>query len=140
MDQTARELPRVKEWLGSRGLPSRKVRVIPVFDRGGTIDAEALFSRTRRATQAPCLYVRKSIFITWNGDVLPCSNDIAGGNVYGNVLRADAEALVRSWRADLASTKVGYDICRSCDHHSRDSMTTGWLATSLSPMSPGAPA
>jgi MoaA/NifB/PqqE/SkfB family radical SAM enzyme len=137
MDRTRQELSRVREWLGSRGLPSRRLRIIPVFDRGGTVDTRALFARIHRTSLAPCVYVRKSIFIAWNGDALPCSNDIAGGHVYGNVLRTSGEELVRSWRADLASTNVGYDICRTCDHHSRDSMATGWLAARSSGISPG---
>ena len=128
MDLTRAELDRVRRWLTVRGLPASQIRVIPVFSRGGTIDTQALFSRIHRPVQAPCVYVRKSMFIAWNGDLLPCSNDIAGAHPYGNLEDADAEQLSATWNDQLASTHVGFEICRACDHQSRDSLPTSWLA------------
>jgi radical SAM protein with 4Fe4S-binding SPASM domain len=128
MDLTRVEMDRVRQWLTVRGLPASQFRVIPVFSRGGTIDTQALFSHIHRPAQAPCVYVRKSMFIAWNGDLLPCSNDIAGAHPYGNLEDADAEQLSATWNTQLASTHVSFEICRACNHQSRDSLPTSWLA------------
>lgn len=127
MDNTQDELSHVRAWLAERGLDARMVRVIPVFSRGGTVDTSMLFSKIHRPAQAPCVYVRKSIFVAWNGDVLPCSNDIEGAHPYAHVLENGPAEIVRRWQEQLASSNVAFEMCRQCDHHSRDSVGTAWL-------------
>ncbi|MFJ4742800.1 radical SAM/SPASM domain-containing protein [Streptomyces sp. NPDC088775] len=127
MERNREELATVRNWIRSRGLPPSRMHVIPVFSRGGTVDTEQLFARIHRPTAAPCLYVRKSVFIAWNGDLLPCSNDIRGEYPYGNVEQDASGLLLRRWQENLATSEMTYEICRSCDHHSRSSLRTGWF-------------
>ena len=125
MEANKHETDTVRQWLESVGLPAKRLCLIPCFSRGGHLDTVSLGGeRNRRAGR--CLYLRKAIFIAWNGDVLPCSSDIPGAHVLGNVRTLDGDDLLAGWRSRLARA-VRYDMCRTCDHFTRDSLETTWF-------------
>jgi radical SAM protein with 4Fe4S-binding SPASM domain len=126
MDCNRDEVDRVRHWMTSLGLARGRLRTIPVFSRGGYVDVSEFVSLTRRPSAAHCLYSFKSLFIAWNGDVLPCSNDIEGHHAYANVAENDAEEVLERW-FEMARRPVSFEMCRACDHHSRDCYPTDWF-------------
>lgn len=128
MESNLGEIDSFRTWLEKLGLPPSRLRIIPCFSRGGFIDTSALTGKARKQPAGRCLYVKKSLFIAWNGDVLPCSNDIRGDEIYANVLQQDSVALLDKWRDELLSASLNFDICKKCDHYVRDSISTEWFA------------
>lgn len=127
LDANAHEVRQMRQFVSGLGIPAGRLGLIPVFSRGGTVDVSVLPNSRRPAAPGHCLYLRKSLFVAWNGDLLPCSNDVAGHHSWGNVNDDAVDDIVDRWWRDLALTPAGFEMCRACDHHTRGSLPTGWF-------------
>lgn len=123
----ASELPRVRALVEGIGISGERVGVIPVFSRGGTIDSNLLSGGIARKGRGRCLAVRKGIYVAWNGDVMPCSNDVNGTLIFGNAFSQSAEEVKRIWQTQFLAKPLEYEICRSCDHFLRETQETAWF-------------
>lgn len=131
MDSNRAEVEDLRLWLAEHGLSPGRLRLIPVFSRGESIQSASLSHEGEREVGAHCLYTRKSMFVAWDGRVLPCSNDIQGSQAYGHVLEQPPEALIRMWWDDLVRAQYAFDACARCDHASRRSLSTSWFEHAL---------
>jgi MoaA/NifB/PqqE/SkfB family radical SAM enzyme len=127
MEENAHEQAEIEAWLIALGLPASRLRRIPCFSRAGFVDLRALSCGPRRRSSGRCLYVRKSLFFAWNGDVLPCSNDIAGVEVYARIAECKGAELLRRWCDNLLSRPMRLGICQNCDHFLRATLETDWF-------------
>jgi hypothetical protein len=127
LERNAEQVGALRKWLAARGITDERIHLIPCFSRGGLVDVGRLGTGRSSDSVGRCLYVRKSLFIAWNGDLLPCSNDIAGGHVYANVLRDSPEEIAARWRDRLLVRGVDFAMCRACDHHTRGTLPTQWF-------------
>jgi MoaA/NifB/PqqE/SkfB family radical SAM enzyme len=127
LDSNAGEVEAMHRFVAGLGLPESRLGLIPVFSRAGTVDPGVLSIRPAPPTPGHCLYLRKSLFVAWNGDLLPCSNDVRGRFSWGNVAGEDPGRIVTRWWRELALAPPGFDMCRACDHHSRDTIPTAWF-------------
>jgi len=127
VDINADEPDSIGDWMESHGLSRARLAVIPCFSRGGFIDSKRLFSRSSTRRDGRCLFVRKTIFVAWNGDILPCSNDIKGENLLANIGRQNPEEVVALWRDKLLANPLSYDICHRCNQHTRGTLDTEWF-------------
>lgn len=121
------EYPRIAEWAGSLGIPPRRIGRIPVFSRGGAIDSLALGGIDRTARGGRCVAARKALFIAWNGDVIPCSNDIAGTLTFANLHTDSPATVLRRWQHDVLAREFQAPVCQACDHFRRDTLETAWF-------------
>lgn len=127
MDSNVDKIEELRSWLIDLGLSPSRLRLIPCFSRGGYVDTSELLSGQERQIVGRCLYVRKSLFIAWNGDLLPCSNDIAGEEVYGNLTETNSKAVIKKWQNYLLSQPMNFGICQNCDHFCRGTLETDWF-------------
>lgn len=127
MDSNEQEIPVMRRWLEELGLPEGALRLVRCQSRGGFIDAASIARGPRTQGAGRCLYVRKTLFIAQSGDLLPCSNDIAGEVVYGNLEHEQPATLLHRWRDDMLSKAPVHRICQGCDHHLRDTLETRWF-------------
>jgi sulfatase maturation enzyme AslB (radical SAM superfamily) len=115
----------LETYLAAKGVLPDRIHAIPVFSRGGTVDSIRL-GAAQRPTVGRCVYVKRSMFIAANGDLLPCSNDIRGSFRLGNVGEMSPGAVLAAWR-ELLSAPKDFAICRGCDHHTRSNFDTEWF-------------
>jgi hypothetical protein len=127
LDANADEVREMRQFVVGLGIPAGRLGLIPVFSRAGTVDPAVLPIARRRPAPGHSLYLRKSLFVAWNGDLLPCSNDIGGRHPWGNVHDIDPGGIVDRWWRELALAPAGFEMCRACDHHTRGSLRTGWF-------------
>ncbi len=127
MESNRAEIDALRQWLAEHGLSPGRLRLIPVFSRGDSVRSAAMSGERAREVGGHCLYTRKSMFVAWDGRVLPCSNDIHGSHSYGHVLRQSADELIRLWWNDLVCGQFAFDACAHCDHASRRSLPTSWF-------------
>lgn len=126
MDINADEVDDFHRWLTDRGLAPGRLRQIPVQGRGGTLPIMQLTSRPGTPTTAHCLYRKRSLFVAWDGDMLPCSNDVGSRHAYANLAVDSTEEIMRRWREELLARPADFGICAGCDHGSRDNLPTEW--------------
>lgn len=117
----------ISEWVESLGASRKLVKPVRCISRGGEVDSGELSGIARPIESGRCLYIRKSIFIAWNGDILPCSNDIRGKDSIGNLVDIGPSDLLAKWRDLFLVPKPAFDICLKCDHHLRNSTDTEWF-------------
>lgn len=127
MDRNRADVDELRAWARAHGLPDDAVRLIPCMSRGGRVDVDALASGGSRAARGRCVYVKKSIFIAWNGDLLPCSSDIAGEAVWQNVRELESSSLLAEWRDRILAPPPAFPMCARCDHFLRDTLDSAWF-------------
>ncbi len=82
----------------------------PMHNRGGFLPTESVIDSPRR----DCWIYRHTLFVAWNGAVLACCHDLAGGVDYGNLARDDLAQLDARRAARLVYTFADA-MCRRCD-------------------------
>ncbi len=121
------EYGRIVTWAGSLGIPPGRVGRIPVFSRGGAVDSVTLGGIDRAARGGRCVAARKALFLAWNGDVIPCSNDIAGTLTFANLHTDTPATILRRWQHDVLAKEFQAPVCLACDHFRRDTLDTAWF-------------
>lgn len=128
MQDNADELEDLRRWVLGLGLPPETIRPVACMSRGGEVDTARLTGGPRvGATSGRCLFVRRALFIAWNGDMLPCSSDIRGSEVIANLADTPPVELLRRWRDRLLVPPPAFAICAGCDHFMRDTSPSGWF-------------
>ncbi len=61
-----------------------------------------------------CEVLRNTLFIDWRGQVLPCSHDLKGEHVYGD-LTQDRLSTVLERRDQMLAEGLTFGICRNCN-------------------------
>jgi MoaA/NifB/PqqE/SkfB family radical SAM enzyme len=126
MAENRDEFPNVLEFAEKIGIPRRRVGRIPVFNRGGTIDSLALGGSEAQNRVPRCVFASKALFVAWNGDVMPCSNDTRAELVYGNV-SAGTDRVLELWQRQRLGKPFDSGPCVECDHATRETMDTAWF-------------
>lgn len=128
MDVNREHVRDLRSFIASLGIAPSRLRLIPVFSRGGLLNLDQVARHSsRHEAVGRCLYVKKAVFIGWNGDLMPCSNDFPGRHVLGSVLSDSPEEILTKWRTDLIAQPVDFPMCQKCDHHSRGTLPTAWF-------------
>src|SRR3990167_4061102 len=128
MQNNFHEIDDFKIWIKNLGLPENRLGLIEVQSRGGSLNINDLIINKKEIfRQGRCLFIKKSLFISWNGDILPCSNDISGNHVQGNIKNINSNGLIKLWRDHLLSQSPKFKICESCDHYARNTLETEWF-------------
>lgn len=91
-----------------------KSKGIPIFfktihSRGGN-----LYDPKMMQSKGICGMFCKIIFITWNGDVLACSQDMTGETKLGNITEDNIEIILERKKRVVKSGQW-YDICNKCN-------------------------
>ncbi|MDG4814175.1 radical SAM protein [Micromonospora sp. WMMD956] len=128
MDINQDEVDDFHRWIEERGLSRGRFRQIEVQGRGGTLPIMQLTSRPGAADQAHCLFRKQSLFVAWDGDLLPCSNDVGSRHRYANLTVDDTDTIMSRWRTELLGRPAEFPICAGCDHGSRGNLPTDWHA------------
>lgn len=126
MNENTSHLSELTSWLVSCGISKERICFIPLFNRGDIVNIHKAAIPPSIA-KGRCTYLRQSLFIAWNGDLLPCSNDISGEHCYGNVLNSSPEELLQHWQQTLLGDPPAFPICGRCDYHTRDTLDTAWF-------------
>ncbi|KAF0996738.1 radical SAM protein [Geobacillus sp. TFV-3] len=126
MDINRDEINELKNFFESIGLSRGLVRVIPCFSRGGFVPPNTLYQSRGQKLSNRCTYIVKGLFISWNGDVLPCSNDIQGKHKLANLDTDGPVEVLRRWFQTVREP-VEFSICKFCDKHVQQTMPTEWF-------------
>jgi len=108
------------------GIPAGRVKVIEPFTRGSFV---TLRTSKNRVDRHDCYYMRSTLFIAWNGDMLPCSNDIEGSSAVGSINNLDGEDILQLWRSKVLVSDPNFPMCEGCNHHRRVEVPSTWLST-----------
>lgn len=100
------------------GLPVDEIKVIPQHNYGGKVGSTA---KGGPVTYTPCTFPWYSIFVLWDGSIVPCCLDWGGDYALGNVA---STSLSYAWQSDklaklreaLAAGDVAQiPLCANCD-------------------------
>lgn len=100
------------------GLPADEIKVIPRHNYGGKVDSN---TKCRPTSYSPCTFPWYSLFVLWDGTIVPCCLDWWGDYSLGNV---QSTSLNDAWRSDkLARLRAALSIgdvaristCANCD-------------------------
>jgi radical SAM protein with 4Fe4S-binding SPASM domain len=86
---------------------------------GNLYNRGVLSPQHHRWVSRQCFWLWNSTVITWNGDVVPCCNDVHGDHVMGNILREDMASiwnndLYRRLRGAVLHHKQSVSLCGHC--------------------------
>jgi hypothetical protein len=83
--------------------------------RGGNLAAPGLYVPGERGlVSGRCGLFAFHSFLTWQGDVLACCHDLAGGTRLGSLLEEGAEQIGRR-KAEILKAGRMFDLCGRCD-------------------------
>ncbi len=104
-DDNGHERETVRAWAESLGVRFFHRRQ---HTRGGTIGHD------RGEGCSGCGIFGSVTFISVDGDVLPCVNDVRGDGRFGNVRQVDWESVL-VWKRGVIDAQRWFGACRSCD-------------------------
>lgn len=118
-NNTLKEIPQIKEKLARMNIHDHRVITPIVTGWGGKVnpDLDKLGHdgrvKSSKPEICPSLY---RMAITWDGDVLPCCNDVHGENVFGNIYDPDKTYISIMWGSDMWRKKAlrMFKICENC--------------------------
>ena len=91
------------------------VRLFDCHSRGGNLRERRLLGRSRSTgLDRSCGLFARHAFITWQGQLLACCQDLAGSTRLGDLERDSIELLADRKRA-LTGRVPPFELCRGCD-------------------------
>lgn len=90
------------------------IHMAPCHNRGGALPPSfQLNAPSNRVPLGTCWAFRHTVFVTWNGLLLACCNDISGETVRGNLCRERLDDILK--KEERQEKRPCFRICQACD-------------------------
>ena len=105
-----------KDMQNAKAYLSRYAKVImtPIQSRGGHIKNEMLIEPFNSIKRSRCNLFETNFFITWDGKILPCCNDVAGKNEIGDINNITLEE-IKQKKLEIINAGNLFPICQYCN-------------------------
>ena len=112
--QVQGRLAEIKKYINDMGIEA--IAFSQCHNRGGFLKGDLICNTPPLPAlqSGRCDIFHNTLFVAWNGDVLACCHDLAGGTRLGN-LEQEILAAVLQKKREAAAQGVHFSICQSCN-------------------------
>ena len=98
----------------------------PIHSRGGHITDPNIIDPVQNNTIKQCKLFENFVSITWDGKILPCCQDVDGGNVIGDIHNNTLED-IKNIKSEIIKENKWFPICYKCDDTCRNILGDGLM-------------